>query len=398
MIEIAAPEIVQRDGVARASARLTSARGTETLWYEVDARYEEYLTTTRLDGFAVAALLVAMERGEGELVVHGAMSERLLHGLQQQLIPLWRLMNPHLHPISIQPGAVESRAAATGGGVVTGFSGGIDSFCTLADYRAPERLSHYTLTHLLFCNVGNHGHGEGGRRLFADRWNLVKDYGRSLGLPVVRVDSNLDDLLNTSFERTHIARNSSAVLLLGSLFSKYLVASSYRYSDSFIGDSRDVAHADPAAVHLLSTETLECLSAGCQYSRVEKTRRAVTVPGCEEILNVCNHPPPGARNCSRCYKCLRTLATLDLLGMVERFDRVFDLEVYQRRRFDYLMLLPARAIDDSFIREIYEFSRQPDARLPRHMRLFHDASPVWSIPYRAMRSATRWIAGKPARG
>jgi hypothetical protein len=392
VIELTGPEIVQRDAVVRAEARLTSARGTETLWYEVDAKYGEYLTTTRLDGFAVAALLVAMERGEGELIVHGAISARLLHNLQRQLIPMWRLMNPHMHDVSVRPRSVESRAEVSAGGVVTGFSAGIDSFCTLADYLQPEQLPSYKLTHLLYCNVGNHGHGEGGRRLFVDRWNLLRDYESSVGLGIVRVDSNLDELLNSSFERTHIARNSSAVLLLQRLFSKYLVSSSYSFKDSFIGDSTDVAHADPAAVHLLSTESLECISTGCRYSRVEKTRRAITVPACERVLNVCNHPPPGARNCSRCYKCLRTLATLDLMGKLEQFGHVFDLELYRRRRFDYLMLLPGRT-SDSFIREIYEFSKQPDAHVPRYVRLFHAVWPKYLVPYGTIRTVRRWAVG-----
>jgi hypothetical protein len=228
--------------------------------------------------------------------------------------------------------------------------------------------------------------------LFEDRWNLLKDYGASVGLATVGVDSNLDELLKASFAHTHIPRNTTAVLLLQRLFSKYLVSSGARFDDCRIAPSTDVAYADPVAVHLLSTETLQCISTGCQYSRVEKTRRAITVPGCERMLNVCNHPPPGGSNCSRCYKCLRTLSALDVMGELERFKEAFDLTAYRRRRFDYLMLLRGRAKADTFIREVYEFSKQPDANVPRYAKLFHAAWPVFSVPYRAMRTANRWTA------
>ena len=390
-------ELIERDGVVRAQVRLTSTRAVETLWFDVDARYSGYVTTSRFDGFVVAALLVAMERGETELVVHGTVSERLLHNLQHQLMPLWRLMNPHMHAVTLRAAATESAAGQSSGAVVTGFSGGIDSFCTLADYLAPGPLRSYALTHLIFCNVGNHGRGEGGRRLFADRWNLLRDYGASVGLATIRVDSNLDDFLNTSFARTHVARNTSAALLLQGGVSKFLMSSGCRFEDFHISNSHDLAYADPAAVHLLSTESLECLSVGCEYSRVEKTRRAIAVPGCDRVLNVCNHPAEGGRNCSRCYKCLRTLSTLDLLGALDAFDQIFDLEVYRRRRFNYLMLLPGRT-DDKLIREIYEFSRQPEARVPPHVRVFHAAWPAFSLPFRAARTVSRWTARRRAHG
>jgi hypothetical protein len=76
--------------VVRIQAALVSSRGRETLWYEVDERYGHGLLTSRLDGFAVAVLPIAMERGEPQLVVNGAISEMLLHNLQRQIVPILR--------------------------------------------------------------------------------------------------------------------------------------------------------------------------------------------------------------------------------------------------------------------------------------------------------------------
>lgn len=390
-MEISGLEILPRGNQVRAQVRLASVGGSETLWYDVDEKYGRFMPGARLDAFVVGALLVAMERGERELVARGPMSERLLHNLQQ-VIPIWRLATPGRSAVAIRPDAVLPKGEVNEGAVVTGFSGGIDSFSTLADYLDPPNLPGYRLTHLLFCNVGNHGEGEGGRRTFSDRWGIIKDYASSVGLDFVRVDSNLGDLLTRPFTASHVARNTSAVLLLQALFARYLFSSSFSFRDSHFGETEDVSHTDPAAVHLLSTESLECISTGCQRSRVEKTKKAITVPGIRQTLNVCNHPSAGAKNCSKCYKCLRTLASLDLLGVLDEFDTLFDLAAYRRRRFEYLALLPART-DDPFIREIYEFSRTSDARLPVGAQLVHRLWPALSPLAKIARGTTRRLAG-----
>lgn len=382
------PALTQRDGIVRIESCLEFAAGSESLWYDFDARFGDALVTTRLDGFAVAALLIAMERGERELVIEGPISERLFHNLTCQLVPILRLVVPTLHDVSMRPDALDRSGEPKGSGVVTGFSGGVDSFCTIADYLNPSTLSGYRLTHLLFCNVGANGSGIGSERVFAERWNLIKDVAADVGLEMVRVNSNIDTLVATRFERTHVLRNASAVLLLQGLVGKYFYSSTYRFQDCYIGESSDLAYADPAAVHLLSTESLESISTGCQYSRVEKTRRAISIPQTRQMLNVCVMPLTGTgRNCARCFKCLRTLATLELLGQLEAFEQVFDLGVYRRRgvRDQYLMMLPART-KDPFIREILELARQPDVQLPSHVAAFHAAWPLVKVPYSAARA------------
>jgi hypothetical protein len=389
-MRLTAPSRVTAADTTRLQVTLETALGEQVLWYDFDSRVADAFTDTRLDGFAVAATMIAMERGERELIVDGVLSERLFHNLVHQIVPIMRLVVPEWHPVEIRPAALEPARPSAGAGVVTGFSGGIDSFCTIADYRETT-LPGYRLTHLFFCNVGANGRGAGGERLFEQRWALVRDVATELGLGLVRVNSNLDALLETRFERTHVLRNASVILLLQGLFAKYLYSSTYRFEDCYIGEASDLAYADPAFVHLLSTETLESLSTGCQYSRVEKTRRAVQVPQAAERLNVCVDPMPATgRNCSACFKCLRTLVTLELLGELERFSGVFDLNIYRRWRLreQYLMMLPARQ-KDPFIREILELARERPEALPRHVALFHHAWPLLRLPYAAARAVRK---------
>lgn len=41
-------------------------------------------------------------------------------------------------------------------------------------------------------------------------------------------------------------------------------------------------------------------------------------------------------NCSRCWKCLRTELSLELMGKLDAFSEVFDLNTYQRFRWLHL--------------------------------------------------------------
>lgn len=379
---------MSRDSV-RLQAEIVSNAGSECLWFEFDARLAPSLIVDRLDGFAVIALLMAMERGE-DLHVDGIISERLLHNLEHQVRPILRLVIPELHDIHIRAQNVDSRGEPRGRGVATGFSGGIDSFCTIADYFSPDTPPGYKLTHLLFCDVGAHPTAQ----VRDGRWSLIKDFGEAIGLELIRVRSNLMQLAQTRFERTHMPRNAAAALMLQGLVGKYFYSSGYRFQDCHLREWSDIACADPALVHQFSTESFEAISTGCQYSRVDKTRLAVTVPHVRRFLNVCVDPDSGARNCSKCYKCLRTLATLELLGQLEGFDQVFDLGVYRRYRTEYFLLMPGRT-EDALIREIFEFSKHADAHLPWHAAAIHAIWPALKLPYVAIRSIKRlakWVS------
>ena len=397
-MKLTAPELSVDGESARLTARLESrSGGTETLWYEFGADLAGHVTTDRLDGLAVAALLVVIERGERELFVEGAVSERLLFSLQRQLLPILRLAMPGLGPLTIGAASVDASGQSAGHGVATGFAGGIDSFHTIAEHGGPDAPPGYRLSHLLFLNVGSHGRGAGGRKIFEDRWRMVRDWGGPLGLEIVRVDSNLSDLLKTGFEQLLLPRIASAVLCLQGLLSKYLISSSHHLRDTRIGETRDITYADAATVHLFSTERLETVLVGADQTRVEKTRRVAALPAARHMLNVCINPLPGGRNCSSCYKCLRTLATLDLLGELDKFDGVFDIDSFRTfsGRGQYLLLLRGRS-DDRFIREIYELTRQPGVHVPAHVSAFHAAWPVVGLPWRAARSLKRWWVGPSA--
>jgi hypothetical protein len=387
-LRVSSPSLTEGpSGRARIEARLESARGSEALWYEVEPQHAHGLVSDRVDGFAIAALLIAMERHETELVLEGPVSQLLAHNIETQLVPLLKLLVPRYATVRLEAPA---RVSATSGGtgVVTGFSGGVDSFSTLADYWGDRASQGFALTHLLYCNVGSHGHGSTGARVFDERWQLVKDFGPALGLEFVRVDSNLDDLVATDIIQSHPLRNTSAALMLQGLFRTYLYSSSYRYQDCHFGPTHGIAHADPVTVPLMSTEATRCISTSGRYSRLERAGRAATVPLARQTLNVCQRPlDRGGRNCAHCPKCLRTLAALEVQGLLEEFGQVFDLAEYRKRanRDWFLMMLPSRT-KDAHSREILEYIREHETPLPFHISAVHRLWPLLQYPYAAART------------
>jgi len=352
-------EIIERDNDLQIQSLVEYMGKSQYLWYAVDKRYKQYITTEKMDAFVVGLLLFAMRHKE-DMEIDGAISERLYHNLSNCYMHILREVIPSLHIINILPRSLdEGKSYRCMNGVGTGFSGGIDSFCTVFDYLFNNTLSNYRITHLLFNNVGSHGEWDGStaRNLFNQRYDLLKSFAKEMGLEFIKVGSNLSEFLQFNFPLSHSPRNLSSVLLFQKLFSKYYYSGGVRYRDCFIGPSNDIAYSDPATVHLLSTETLECISVGSQYSRVEKTMKVSELESSYRWLNVCWFPDTRGANCSVCSKCCRTLLSLEILGKLENYRSVFDLDKYRKVRNGYIRHI-LRNRNVSFQKEIIEYAKK----------------------------------------
>jgi len=350
-------EVSESDGKVKIQSLIEYSSKKKYLWYSIPKKFSQYVTTEKLDGFLVGVLLLAMRLGE-DIDVKGAVSERLYFNLMNSYMSIIQLIMPALTKININPQYLdEGKTAKCEGAVVTGFSAGVDSFCTIYDHYFDDTPPAYKITHFVFNNVGSHDEWDSkrGRELFNARYDLLKGYPGELGIEFIKIDSNLSDILKWNFEQTHVPRNVSAILMLQKLFAKYYYSSTYQYKDCVIGPHYNIALTDPVAIHLLSTETLECISTGCQYSRVEKTRRLTKVPGANRWLNVCFFPSLDGKNCSTCEKCCRTLLTLEMLGILEDFEQVFSLEKWKKVKNRYLI----RVLGDKnnlYLKEIRDYA------------------------------------------
>jgi hypothetical protein len=350
-MKIDKPEIYQEKNEIEIRFHIESSVGPDTLWYRLPEEFSNFVTDL-CDAALLALLIPAMARGE-DIYVAGAVSERLLYNLVGSYQRLLEHVVPSLHRVKIYPDDVQVRnQRATA--VATGFSCGIDSYCVLADHHYSDVPAGFRVTHLLFNNVGSHGtHGE---HLFRERYARVEPVAERIGLPLIKCNSNVDTFYGKEigFQQTHTPRNASVPLLLQRGLGRYLYASTYHFTDAFVGATYDMAYSDTITLPLLSTETLESISVGSHYTRIEKTLRVADISDSYRTLDVCVNSDC-AGNCSACWKCLRTLLTLDIAGCIDRYSASFNLDTYRQLRGKYIRtVLRSR---DPLLREIVRFAK-----------------------------------------
>jgi len=384
-MKISKPQIAQENKQIIHRVDVESIKGNKTIWYSLHESFGDLLSSS-CDAYLVALLIPAMAIGE-DIHINGMISERLLYNLSGSFQRLLQHVIPSLRQVKIYPEDVCRNQANLAPGVATGFSGGIDSFCVLADHYYSNVLERFKVTHLLFNNVGSHGRGV--ERLFQERYKRLLPAAELLGLPFLMINSNLGSFYGKGlgFAQTHTQRNASVALLLQGGIGRYMYASAYNYSDAFVGPTYDMAYSDPITLPLLSTDTLDAFSVGSEYSRVEKILRVAEVPDSYRTLDVCVNAHNNSRytNCSICWKCLRTLATLEIAGYLEHYSTSFDLNAYKSKRVKYFATLLGS--HNPLLREINQFAEKRNYSFPISSRVIHASGiyPMARLSERVMR-------------
>lgn len=368
-MKISAP-CVRRDGESViVSAEFQTGDHQDILWFRLPAKYQDYVVTERSDSFLVGLLAYAMVRGE-DIHLEGPVSEKIYYQVSNYLIPALTLANSKFQRIEIVPGKLENHSLNTEGAVGTGFSGGVDSFCTIHDHLVnPKCPTRYRLTHLTFFNVGSHGDlgGDQARAVFNKRLQILKGYPEECGLNFLAVDSNLSEVLQMNFAEAHSLRNMAAVLLLQKLFRVYYYSSAYRMDDFRIKNAEsDPSPYDILNMAMLSTESTDLYSSGTQYTRVEKTALISDYEPTWRYLNVCTCDD---RNCSACYKCMRTMFTLELLGKLNNYAGIFNFGEYFRLKERYVGQIVAKNTE-YFYKDIFNEMTSRAVQVSATSRLF----------------------------
>ncbi|GAA1762317.1 hypothetical protein [Agromyces humatus] len=297
--------------------------GLRSLWFSVPDEAAS-LVNTRADAALVALLMPAMAAGR-DIVVEGPITDELAWSLHGEVQDVLRRLRPELSRVDIE--VRDPLPALLGAaGVATGYSAGVDSYATLARHRfavdVPESLR---VTHLLYNNVGSHGHGDAGRALYRNRLELLRPNALTTGLPLTDVDSNIDEFylaVRLGFQQSHTMRNAGVVHLLSGGIRHYFYASSVPWGDTAVAATYDLAFAEPVLLPLLSTRSLSLRSSCSDIDRVAKTALIAEISHTYERLDVCVESTDGT-NCSECWKCQRTMLTLELLGVLDRYHAVF---------------------------------------------------------------------------
>lgn len=307
----------------------------QSIYIQVDKLLEDNVSTLS-DAALVTMLLPAMVDNH-DLKVNGTVSEKLANNIIElqelivKVIPWCNIINVTFK--NIKPSKETKKEL-----LVAGFSAGIDAFVTLHEYYL-NPIYDDQLTHVLFNNLIYND------TIANNKFNHLKNLTDKIDLPLVRTKTNFHKLYakkKIGFEQTHPIRNAVIAHLLSAKGIKLLYSSSFPLKDFEIKPWSDIAIVNKVLLPLLSTDKTEIVDVGSEYTRVQKTEIISKIDYSYDFLDICigkKHLKSDYYNCSQCYKCMRALVTFEKLGVLEKYNKMFDLNIYYEHKDNYLKKL-----------------------------------------------------------
>lgn len=365
-----------RDNVVRLECAIkftdmTAQAPGDKLWLDIDARCGGMFVNDTYDPFVLVGLYLAMYN-HTDLKINGNMSKKLYKNLSWYVQKILCDFSDALYPAKIFVDGF-SPTVARGRLIGTGISCGVDSLSTIYDRYVKEDDPDYKVNALFIFNCGSHGdftaaHTQKVFRSRAERSRAVAD---ELNLPLIVVDTNLHHFRHNKDKATVLFLSFySCVLALQNAIKRYYVSSGCSYSG--IKDFGDKEHRNDLAtscdsylIPLIQTERTELIVDGCQYRRVDKTKNIADWVIAQKYLNVCLlQKETDSTNCGKCSKCLRTLLTLEILGKLDDFSKVFDIEAYKKASLNYKVQTLTNADSEVFFRENVDLATEFNFPMP----------------------------------
>lgn len=326
-IWVGRPAIERAGARVRVSAPISLGAGTagKRLFFSIDEAYGSALVDDRLDAFVVALLPYALRCG-ADIVCEAPISRRLLYQLRHYLVPTLAANLDGHHAIAIEAEPTDV-ALGPGRAVATGWTGGVDSLYTLMrtiDAREPGQR----LTHLMIVSNGALESADDDALLEALAVKARRGIAAELGLEVVTLSSNIQELVDETFLSVAAYRQAAVILAAQRLFKTYYSSAAYEFG-RFSFDPDNCFYSEFFIFGNLTTDATALYSAYGAYSRAQKLRELSEFPLAWHQLHPCTDPLPST-NCGHCGKCVRTMVALFGLGTLGRFDAVFDVGEFER--------------------------------------------------------------------
>lgn len=341
-----------------------------TLYFEIDSNYGAMLVNDTYDPFLLIALYQAMYH-KTDLRICGNVSKKLYKNLMWYGQKILCDFAEEFAPVQIIVDGFAPKSV-TGTLIGTGISCGVDSLSTLYDRFVAEDDPDCKINALFFFNCGINGvFKENFTTDFAQsRCQRSMALAREIGLPLCPIDTNLHDFgLKETHETWVFLATYSCALALQSAVRRYYISSGYSYAEikgnGIKYDRYDFAgYCESFFVPLIQTERLELIVDGCQYRRVDKIKKLADWDIARKYLNVCVMYSEQTSNCGLCHKCLRTLLALEILGKLDDFAGVFDLERYRQRSVKNLVSHMLDADKEAFAKELVDLAAECNFPLP----------------------------------
>ena len=350
------------------------------LWFDVPSEYGKYLCSERSNSFVTGLFWYAMVTGQ-DISFEAPLSARLYEGFTKMLMP--ELEKAGFGPINLI-GPVTSEPVWCEEGVVSGMSGGVDSFYTLhcytkgaaADGLRLTHLSHYTCSYLFKPDdVGTKSVGQA----YADEEKIesfilehIREIASAKGMPLIVTNTNLDrDFYRGGYAYMAMYRYLACTLALEHLYKVYISSSSGHHGNivepTLFGPTQ---HYETLLVDALQTESFRYISSD-NAKRTEKLRLIADDEVFRKNVSVCFDTQPEGGNCGRCYGCMKTMIPLDILGRLDEFGESFDLKSYYRDRKEIFKFLldfskrPEASSAREIVRQIKELAEEEDSEAAR---------------------------------
>ena len=273
----------------------------------------------------------------------------------------------------------------------------MDSFTSIYDNYIEEFDENFKINSLFLANCGTHGDYENKktREIWLERAKKNQEAANELNLPTFLIDSNLHAFTHKIGEqRIGYLAIYSCIICLEKYISRYIISSTLSYNDikRFSDHARDIdlaEYAESYMIPLISTERIEFVSDGCQYTREEKTERICEWNIARKYLNVCVKPGESIENCSRCHKCMRTLLVLEAMGRLNDFNEVFDIPTYHKYKNYYKKLYVTRYGRDAFSTTVIDYLRNHKISTPSKITAYPSV-----FSHKAVRKIIRMLNSK----
>ena len=344
----------------------------ETIYFEIDKEFGGMFVNDTYDPFVFVPLYLAMHY-KTDLRIHGNISKKFYKNLKWYIQKILCDFSKNLSPVDI---IVDGFAPTEAKGFLngTGISCGVDSMSTIYDRFVKEDDPDYKINALFMFNCGSHGNfgKEYTQEVFISRIMRSNALADELGLLLIVLDSNLHQFrLDIDKDTVLFLSFYSCVLSMQNGIRRYYIpgACSYNGIKEF-GDNvkhhADLAVAcDSFLIPLIQTERTELIIDGCQYRRVDKIKNIADWDIAQKYLNVCLlQKGADSTNCGVCPKCMRTLLTLEILGKLENFAQIFDLEEWKKKSFYYKADTVRNANLEVFFHENVELAAENNFTMP----------------------------------
>lgn len=340
-----------------------------TMYFET--RNGNLFATDTYDAFFPIALYLAMYH-KTPLKICGKVSKKLFKNAQWYIQKILCDFSELLAPVELNVDGF-TNAKGKGNLIGTGISCGVDSLATIHDRFIKETDRDYKINTLFIFNCGSHGDFDSPdtQVVFKSRVDRAAQVAKELKLPLVVVDTNLHRFRHDNDKSTMLFLSMySCVLSLQNAVKRYYIPSGCSYQG--IKDYGDAAHhndlataCDSYLIPLIQTERIELIVDGCQRRRVDKIADMTDWSIAQKYLNVCLvQKGADSSNCGRCSKCLRTLLALEILGKLDDFAQVFNLEEYAKDSLLYKARCLDKMDEEIFYRELVDLAAEKNFPMP----------------------------------